>query len=153
MNLENIKDIFDFDNFDYFYHETSVDRAKSIMQQGLLVDGTNILGTNNILFTTTCRISEDMVPTSQAFIDYVESEFGPSDIRDVSAMVILAADKDFHEDIVEPFEQYIDGNYYQGIIRPQQVVGYVDMQELEFYPNENYEYVDEVEDNITFGRR
>lgn len=119
MNLENIKDIFDFDNFDYFYHETSVDRAKSIMQQGLLVDGTNILGTNNILFTTTCRISEDMVPTSQAFIDYVESEFGPSNIRDVSAMVILAADKSWEEEIVEPFGQYVDDHYYQGIIRPQ----------------------------------
>lgn len=153
MNLDYIKDIFDFDNFDYFYHETSVDNAKAIMENGLLVNGTNIIGTDNILFTTTCRIREEMVPTSQAFVDYIASEFSPSDIRDVSAMVILAADKDFHEDIVEPFEQYIDGNYYQGIIRPQQVVGYVDMQELEFYPNENYEYVDEVEDNITFGRR
>lgn len=153
MNLDYIKDIFDFDNFDYFYHETSVDNAKAIIENGLLVNGTNIIGADNILFTTTCRIREDMVPTSQAFVDYIASEFSPSDIRDVSAMVILAADKDFHEDIVEPFEQYIDGNYYQGIIRPQQVVGYVDMQELEFYPNENYEYVDEVEDNITFGRR
>ena len=50
MSLDNIQDIFDFDNFDYFYHETSKGDAQTIMQQGLLVDGTNIIDTNNILF-------------------------------------------------------------------------------------------------------
>ena len=73
MSLDNIQDIFDFDNFDYFYHETSKGDAQTIMQQGLLVDGTNIIDTNNILFTTASPITEEMVTSSQQFIDYIQS--------------------------------------------------------------------------------
>ena len=153
MSLDNIKDIFDFNDFDYFYHETSVDNAKSIMENGLLVEGTNIIGTDNILFTTTCSINEEIASSSEAFRDYIESEFSPSDFRDVSAMVILGAGKEEDKQIVEPFESTINGKYYQGIIRPQYIVGYIDMEELEFYPNENYEYYDELVDNASYGRR
>lgn len=153
MSLDNITDIFDFDDFDYFYHETSVDCAKSIMENGLLVEGTNIIGADNLLFTTTCSINEEIASSSEAFRDYIESEFSPSDFRDVSAMVILGAGKEENKQIVERFESTIDGKYYEGIIRPKYVVGYVDMEELEFYPNDNYEYIDEVETNITHGRR
>lgn len=153
MSLDNITDIFDFDDFDYFYHETSVDCAKSIMENGLLVEGTNIIGADNLLFTTTCSINEEIASSSEAFRDYIESEFSPSDFRDVSAMVILGAGKEENKQIVERFESTIDGKYYEGIIRPKYVVGYVDMEKLEFYPNDNYEYSDEVDTYITHGRR
>lgn len=49
MSLDNIKDIFDFDNFDYFYHETSKGDAQAIMQQGLLEEETKIRKEDNIL--------------------------------------------------------------------------------------------------------
>ena len=151
MSLDNIKDIFDFDNFDYFYHETSKTNAQAIIQQGLLVDGTNIIDTNNILFTTASPITKDMVTSSQNFIDYIQSEASPNNIRDVSAMVILAADKECEGQIVDEFGQTVDGNYYQGIIYPEQIVGYIDMCDLEFYPNENYECADEIFNDSTYG--
>ena len=151
MSLDNIQDIFDFDNFDYFYHETSKGDAQTIMQQGLLVDGTNIIDTNNILFTTASPITEEMVTSSQQFIDYIQSEASPNNIRDVSAMVILAADKENNGQIVDGFGQSVNGVFYQGIIYPEHVVGYLDMCELEFHPNENYEYAEEFFGEDTYG--
>lgn len=151
MSLDNIKEIFDFGNFDYFYHETSKTAAQTIMQQGLLVDGTNIIDTNNILFTTASPITEDMVTSSQEFIDYIQSEASPNNIRDVSAMVILAADKECDGQIVSRFGQTINGNYYQGIIYPEQIVGYVDMYDLAFHPNENSPYAEEIINESTYG--
>ena len=61
MELSDFLDCLDFDEFDYFYHETSRGNGERIMEEGLLVDGTNILGTNNILYTTASPLTSDMV--------------------------------------------------------------------------------------------
>ena len=48
MNLEEFVNGLDFNNYDYFYHETGKSVGESILEEGLLVDETNIL------FTSAC---------------------------------------------------------------------------------------------------
>ena len=52
MNVTDLLKMLDFEEFDYFYHETGDGVGEEIMEEGLLVEGTNILDTNNIAYTT-----------------------------------------------------------------------------------------------------
>ena len=141
MELSDFLDCLDFDEFDYFYHETSRGNGERIMEEGLLVDGTNILGTNNILYTTASPLTSDMVDSFEEFIDTEKSNGEAS--RDVSEMVILGATKDYSKRLVRKFDDYVDGTYYEGIVDSSFVLGYVDLVTKKFSLNENYEYADE----------
>lgn len=151
MGLENIKELFDFESFDYFYHETEEGNGERIMEEGLLVDGTNIIDTNNILFTTTVPITPDMVESSQAFIDYINSEVGSNTLRDVSEMVIICTEKGNARHLVDEFNQTINEHFYEGIIYPNYIMGYIDMHDMEFHPNEKYEFAEEIVADDSYG--
>lgn len=135
MNLEEFVNGLDFDNYDYFYHETGKGIGESVLEEGLLVDGTNILDVDNILFTTACPFTKDIVSSLSSFID---EEYSPTRGRDVSEIIILVAPKDLGGFIVDPLNDYIDGAFYEGIVPPTRVLGYIDMGSKEFVPNDIY---------------
>ena len=75
MNLEEFVNGLDFNNYDYFYHETGKAVGESILEEGLPVDGTNILDVDNILFTTACPFTKDKASSLSTFID---EEYSPT---------------------------------------------------------------------------
>ena len=144
MKLTELIEKLDFEEFDYFYHETSKDKSDLILQEGLLVKGTNILDTSNIIFTTTLPITKNMVQDEASFYNFLDLEKTSSSIRDVSEMVIIGAPKDYEKRIVSPYNKYKDGIYYEGIINNNFILGYIDMFDKQFKVNMNYEYSDEL---------
>lgn len=144
MEISEFIEKLDFDEFDYFYHETSRGTSEEVMEEGLLVDGTNILDTDNILFTTALPLTRELVSDSESFKKFLEEEKSVGGFRDVSEMVILGAPKDYHKRLVSPFDDYKDGNYYQGIVESHLVLGYIDLSSKRFTVNENYEYSDQL---------
>ena len=90
MSIDAFLKLLDYENFDYLYHETSLNSALNIMDKGLLIDGNNILQVDNILFTTTFFLSEDLTYDENEFIDFLESEKGiiPSGTYVVALAVI-----------------------------------------------------------------
>ena len=59
-------------------------------------------------------------------------------------MVIIGAPKDYEKRIVSPYNKYKDGIYYEGIIKNNFILGYIDMFDKQFTVNVNYEYSDEL---------
>lgn len=137
MRLEDAISFFDFENYDYYYHMTGKGIGNLICEEGLLVDGTNILGATNIKDTTTIEITPEMVEDVDDFIDFVQEEVNNSLLRDTSEMVIIGSPKEIDKEIVSDYDKRKDDNYYQGIIHANMIMGYIN-QELEFIPNENY---------------
>ena len=142
MEISELIEKLDFDEFDYFYHETSRGNSIDIMEEGLLVDGTNILDTDNILFTTTLPLTKDLVSDAETFKTFLDEEKSIGGIRDVSEMVILGAPKDYEQRLVSKYDDYKDGSYYEGIVESHLVLGYIDLVSKRFTVNENYEYSD-----------
>ena len=140
----SLKQLVDLENYDYFYHMTSEENAEGICEDGLFVDGTNILETNNIIYTTAVPIDEDILKN----FDYIlEDEMGNTDARSTDACVIIGAPKEYNKRVVEEYKDYHDGVYYDGIVYNSMIMGYFDLRK-EFHPNENYIYYDEIYDNI-----
>ena len=142
MGVPDLIKKFDFDDFDYFYHETDCYRANSIMNEGLLVEGNNILNTNNIIYTVASPLTENMVEDDEEFNHFLEVERSNSSFRDVSAVVILSSLKEYEKNIVTPFGKYKYDNYYEGIIDKSFIIGYIDLNTKEFHLNDNYEYIE-----------
>ena len=61
MELVELKEMFDFEENDYLYHVTGRGLGERIMEEGLLVEGTNILNASNIIETTTLPITKEIV--------------------------------------------------------------------------------------------
>ena len=137
MRIEDTISFFDFENYDYFYHITSHGIGDLICEEGLLVDGTNILGAKNLKDTTTKELSPELVYDVDGFIDFVQGEVDNCLLRDTSEMVIIGAPKEAEKEIVFNYEQTIDDHFYKGIIYPNMVMGYFN-QNLEFITNEHY---------------
>ena len=78
MRLEDAISFFDFENYDYYYHMTGKGIGDLTCEEGLLVDGTNILGATNIKDTTTIEITPEMVEDVDDFIDFVQEEINNS---------------------------------------------------------------------------
>lgn len=151
MKATDLKQILDFDSFDYLYHETSRGNGQPIMEQGLLVDGTNILQTNNILFTTTLPLTKEMVSDDHEFTSFLTQEKSVSKLRDVSEMVILCSPKEYDYQIVSPYNDYDHaGNYYEGIIEPSFILGVIDLKDLTFTSNPECEYLDDFIDEDSY---
>ena len=144
MELSNFISKLDFDEFDYFYHETERGNGERIMEEGLLVNGTNILDTDNILFTTALPLTKDLVSDKKNFENFLNTEKSDSSFRKVSEMVILGAPKYFNEQLVVKYDDYHDGEYYEGIVNPNFILGYIDLSDKKFHVNENYEYSNEL---------
>lgn len=139
MNIEDTLSFFDFENYDYYYHMTGEGIGDLICEEGLLVDGTNILEATNLKDTTTKELSPEMVKNVDRFIEFVRDEVDNSLLRDTSEMVIIGSPKDFEKEIVTDYEQSKDEHFYQGIIHANMIMGYYN-QELEFFCNEKYAY-------------
>lgn len=136
MTIEDLKKSFDFRENRYFYHITGEDRAELVVEEGLLVDGTNIIDTNNILFTTSIEITPDMARDFETILD---EELREDTLRGLSQMVIIGCPKDDVDFLVDETEQYVDGQYYQGIIHTTNIMGYVNLDH-EFIPNDMFDY-------------
>jgi hypothetical protein len=144
MKATNLHKILDFENNDYLYHETSKGFGKQIMEEGLLINGTNILNTNNILFTTTLPLTEEMTSDPIEFSNFLNQEKSLSALRDVSEMVIIYSPKEYDYQIVSPFNNFdSSGQYYEGIVEPQFIIGVINLRDLTFTPNPECEYADE----------
>lgn len=139
MRLEDAISFFDFENYDYYYHMTGKGIGDLICEDGLLVDGTNILDATNLKDTTTKEITPDMVANHDDFIQFVQGEIQNCLLRDTSEMVIIGSPKDFEKEIVSDYEQSKDEHFFQGIIYPNMIMGYYN-QGLEFICNEKYAY-------------
>lgn len=137
MKFEDTIPFFDFDNYHYFYHITGHGIGDLIFEEGLLVDGTNFLGTNNLKDTTTIEITPDMISDSDEFRQFVQNEINNILFRDTSEMIIIGSPKESNKEIVADYGQSKDENFYQGIIYPNMIMGYYN-QDLEFIANERY---------------
>ena len=139
MDIQDIISFFDFENYDYYYHMTGKGIGDLICEEGLLVDGTNILGATNIKDTTTIEITPDMVNDPDEFADFIDGEINNNLARDTSEMVIIGSPKEYEKEIVSQLNETINDQYFEGIINANLVMGYIN-QNLEFIPNENYEH-------------
>ena len=149
MKLTEFIKTLDFDSYNYLYHETSRGTGKRIMEEGLLVNGNNILNVDNILFTTTLPLTKDMINDPEEFSTFLRQEKSTGSLfRDVSEMVIIASPKDYDNNIVSPFNAYYadDENYYQGIVEPNFILGVINLEDLTFTPNLECEYYDDFYD-------
>ncbi len=136
MNIEDVKKCFNFKDYSYFYHITGDGVGDMICEEGLLVDGTNILDVDNIIFTTAIEITPDMIDELE---DILDEELHEDSFRGTSEMVILGCDKSNVSDIVYLEEQEKDGKKYEGIVFPNHVMGYFNIDK-EFTPNELFDY-------------
>ena len=151
MKAIDLHKILDFENNDYLYHETSKGTGKQIMKDGLLINGNNILNTNNILFTTTLPLTEEMTSEPVEFINFLNQEKSISTLRDVSEMVIICSPKEYDYQIVSPFNDFdSSGQYYEGIVEPNFILGVINLRDLTFTPNLECEYIDEVVDTNVY---
>ena len=137
MKIEDVIEFFDFENYDYYYHITGEGIGDLICEEGLLVDGTNIIDTKNLKDTTTIEITPDMVSDSDDFKEFVEDEISNSLLRDTSEMVIIGSPREVRKKIVVDYNQSKDEHFYQGIIHANMIMGYFN-QDLEFICNEKY---------------
>lgn len=145
MDLDEFRETLDFDEFTYFYHETGRGVGNMIMESGLLIEGSEgskILGTKNILETTSLPFTREIADTTEKLTNFIELEQSNSSFRDVSEMVIFGAPKGDVASLVEPFGEYKDGVYYMGRVDSSYILGYIDMESQEFIPNYDYDYGD-----------
>ncbi len=152
MKIPEFTKILDFDSFNYLYHETSRGNGERIIEEGLLVNGNNILNVDNILFTTTLPLTKDMINDPEEFSTFLRQEKSTGSLfRDVSEMVIIASPKDYDNNIVSPYNAYADDeNYYQGIVEPSFILGVINLEDLTFTPNLECEYYDDFYDIETY---
>lgn len=152
MKIPEFTKILDFDNFNYLYHETYRGTGKRIMEEGLLINGNNILNVDNILFTTTLPLTKDMINDPEEFSTFLRQEKSTGSLfRDVTEMVIIASPKDYDNNIVSPYNAYAeDENYYQGIVEPSFILGVINLEDLTFTPNIECEYYDDFYDIETY---
>lgn len=151
MTIEEFIKSLNFEENDYFYHITGKGNSIDMFEEGLYVDGNNILNTNNILETTTLPITPDMVATYEQFRSYLQGELSDIGFRDTSEFVVLGAPKSYMKQIVSDFCDVKDGTYYEGVIPPEFIMGYFDKDTLEFTINENFNYgTDEYYDAVTY---
>jgi len=152
MGIEELIEVLnDYDDIDFFYHETCKGNGKKIMNNGLMIDGNNIIGTDDILLTTATPLPKDLIGNVDEFKEFLTSEksgISTRPIRDVSEFVIICKPKyniTFHNNpyIVEAYNNYYDENYYEGIVYPQYILGAIDLETLLFTPNKNCTYYDD----------
>ena len=129
ISLEEFVQSLDFEQFNYYYHETGLGAGSEIMLEGLDIEGTNILDVDNILFTTTRPFT---LEDAEEIDDLVESErSAPGVKRVVSEMVILEVEKGMEKAIVGPPRKY----GYEGNVSSKYVKGYIDMYRHTFIVN------------------
>ena len=141
MTISEFLNCLDFEENDYYYHVTGNGRSDFILEDGLLVDGTNITGTNNILYTTAAPIYPEDVVDEETFINnLLDGELANESIgRDKNEMIIIGKPKEMKSKIVSKLNDYVNGTFYEGIIENSFIMGYFNI-DYEFIPNDNFQY-------------
>lgn len=139
MNVEELFNNLDFENYSYFYHITGGGNGESICNEGLLME-------EKELRSTTIEIKSEMIKDVKNFI---LNERG-NNVRKTDEMVIISCPKEEVNYLVKN-NNYISSNWENDktpeyIIPSEYIMGYIDMRESEenftFTANENY-YFDE----------
>lgn len=151
MNIIDLINSLDLENFDYFYHATELSNAKKIINEGLLVNGTNIIGVDNIAFTTIAPFYLSDLESPENFADFIISERSDSAVRTISAFVIIGASKDEHANVVSPYNQYVGTEFFEGIIPTDYIIGFVNANNLSVTLNEDYHYLDEMMERTDYS--
>lgn len=144
MNVTDLLKLLNYEEYDYFYHETGTGVGEQIIEEGLLVDGNNIIGTKNIAFTTIACLTPDLTETPEKFVSFLQNEKSDSAIREVTEMVILSSPKEIEGKIARPYGNYHDGTQYEEIIDSNFVMGVINLNNLTFRMNEEFEYADDL---------
>jgi len=127
---------FDFENNDYLYHETYIDNAIDILSDGLYVTGVNIIDAKNVIETTTLPLPYE---DKEELEEFFASERSESKLRTVNAVVILACPKGEINNLAEVYDGKHNGEYFSHLVPPEHVLGYCDLERMEFYQNPYYE--------------
>lgn len=140
MTIEEFIKELNFEENDYFYHVTKKGNGDKIIEEGLYVDGNNILDFDNILETTTLPLTQDIVLNVSSLKIFLEEELTIHGLRDKSELVVLGAPKTCMKQIVSEFDSFKDGIYYEGIINSEYIMGYFNKDSLEFTPNDGFSF-------------
>lgn len=125
MLEEILNNELDFDSNRYFYHITSKGYGTTILENGLLLEEPD-------LKSTTIEITSDMMPQIG---EYIEKEYVPNSLMKREEMVILGIP---YEDVGYVIEKSNDKLPY--VIRNGYILGYVDLETMEYYSNSEYEF-------------
>ena len=139
MTVNDFINSLDFNENDYFYHITGNEKSISILENGLLVDGTNILDVDNILFTTATPLYPEDAKDEESVNNLLDAELSNMKLRDTNEMVIIGSPKIMEKDIVDKYNEVIDGVLYRGIVEKEYILGYFNIRH-EFIPNEEFVY-------------
>jgi len=151
MTIEEFIKSLNFEENDYFYHVTGSGNGETISEEGLYVDGNNILDTDNILETTTLPLTPDIASSVEQLKQYLSEELSDAGLRDTSEFVVLGAPKECMKQIVSDFCDFKDGTYYEGVIPSEYIMGYFSRNSLDFIANENFGFgTDEFFESMTF---
>ena len=128
-NVENLeiilKESLDFENNRYFYHITSKGVGSEIVDRGLFLEEPS-------LNSTTIEITPSMM---DEIGKYIEAEYVPHSVMKREEMVILGIPNDEIDYVIEKSNDYLPY-----IINNKYVLGYIDLQTLELFKNEEYEF-------------
>ena len=139
MTINDFINSLDFNENDYFYHITGNGKSINILEDGLLVNGTNILDVDNILFTTATPLYPEDAFDEKALNNLLDAELSSNKLRGTNEMVIIGSPKIMEKDIVEKYNEVIDGVLYKGIVDKTYIMGYFNINH-EFTPNEEFIY-------------
>ena len=140
MTVSDFINSLDFNEYNYLYHVTGNGKASSILEDGLLVNGTNILDVDNILYTTAAPLYPEDVVDEDTFInELLDGELSDSKLRDTNEMIIIGVPIDMNNNIVTDYFDYIDGVFYEGFVDTSYIMGYFN-KDHKFIPNINYQY-------------
>lgn len=138
--VETLRNNLDYENNYYFYHETSYGNGRDICEEGLLVNGTNIVDAPHLLLTTSVQLTSDMTDDDN-FAEFLKDETCQNNIRNISEVVILGIPKEDINFALQPLsnksekEYGLEANY---ILNSKYILGYVDLVNEEITLNENY---------------
>ncbi len=134
--IEEFSNSLNYENNYYFYHETS-NSADAICERGLLLSGHNILGVNNLLYTTASPLDEKIATDPEELTQFISSELRLSKVRPVDEMVIIGIPKDDFDYIIEPNDgtSSYDADVAHFRVDPAYVIGYFDLESQDFIIN------------------
>lgn len=121
------------DDVNFYYHLTGKENGNSINENGLLMEV-------NKLSSTTIPLDDSFYEDPEHFVDY---EVGNPQTRSKDIMVIVGCDDGQEQFLIRENDE---GEYF---IPSENILGYVSIDEKEFYANMNSMY--EIE-SIGYGR-
>lgn len=137
-SIEEFINSLDYENNYYFYHETGDNKAEKICEEGLLLSGYNILGVENLLYTTSSQLDEKIATNKELLTSFISSELSISKPRPVNEMIIIEIPKDELEYAVKPYSYNSWSNEDETanyIVDPNYIAGYFDLEKKEFFAN------------------